>query len=116
VRLVQWNLNPGLQIEGVLLTMYDQRLNLSRQVAEEAKEYFGNKVYRTTIPRNVRLAEAPSFGKPIVVYDAISVGAQSYLALAREVITRSAKSQADVGGSREMIETADVTQPVPAES
>lgn len=116
VRLVQRNLNPGLQIEGVLLTMYDQRLNLSRQVAEEAKEYFGNKVYRTTIPRNVRLAEAPSFGKPIVVYDAISVGAQSYLALAREVITRSAKSQADVGGSREMIETADVTQPVPAES
>ena len=116
VRLVQRNLNPRLQIEGVLLTMYDQRLNLSRQVAEEAKEYFGNKVYRTTIPRNVRLAEAPSFGKPIVVYDAISVGAQSYLALAREVITRSAKSQADVGGSREMIETADVTQPVPAES
>ncbi|MFS8637940.1 MAG: AAA family ATPase [Gemmatimonadota bacterium] len=116
VRLVQRNLNPRLQIEGVLLTMYDQRLNLSRQVAEEAKEYFGNKVFRTTIPRNVRLAEAPSFGKPIVVYDAISVGAQSYLALAREVITRSAKSQADVGGSREMIETADVTQPVPAES
>ena len=88
VRLVQRNLNPRLQIEGVLLTMYDQRLNLSRQVAEEAKEYFGSRVFRTNIPRNVRLAEAPSFGKPIVVYDVLSVGAQSYLSLAQELITR----------------------------
>jgi chromosome partitioning protein len=88
VTLVQQNLNPRLQIEGVLLTMYDQRLNLSRQVAEEAKEYFGNRVYSVTIPRNVRLAEAPSFGKPIVVYDILSAGAQSYLALAQEVITQ----------------------------
>lgn len=86
VRLVQRNLNPSLQIEGVLLTMFDQRLNLSRQVAEEATEYFGSRVYRTSIPRNVRLAEAPSFGKPIVLYDILSPGAQSYLALAREVI------------------------------
>ncbi len=86
VRLVQRNLNPRLQIDGVLLTMYDQRLNLSRQVAEEAQEYFGNRVYRTAIPRNVRLAEAPSFGKPIVVYDLLSSGAQSYLALAKELI------------------------------
>jgi chromosome partitioning protein len=68
--------------------MYDQRLNLSRQVADEAKEYFGDKVYTMTIPRNVRLAEAPSFGKPIVVYDILSVGAQSYLALAQEIIAR----------------------------
>lgn len=88
VRLVQRNLNPRLQIEGVLLTMYDRRLNLSRQVAEEAKEYFGKSVYRTAIPRNVRLAEAPSFGKPIILYDILSPGAQSYLALAREVIAR----------------------------
>jgi chromosome partitioning protein len=88
VTLVQQNLNPRLQIEGVLLTMYDQRLNLSRQVADEAKEYFGDKVYTMTIPRNVRLAEAPSFGKPIVVYDILSVGAQSYLALAQEIIAR----------------------------
>jgi chromosome partitioning protein len=88
VRIVQKNLNPGLQIEGVLLTMYDHRLNLSKQVAEEAKEYFGSKVYRTTIPRNVRLAEAPSFGEPIVLYDILSVGAKSYLALAQEVIAR----------------------------
>ncbi len=88
VTIVQKNLNPALQIEGVLLTMYDGRLNLSRQVADEAKEYFGPKVYRTTIPRNVRIAEAPSFGKPIVLYDILSVGAKSYLALANEVIAR----------------------------
>jgi chromosome partitioning protein len=86
VRLVQQNLNPKLQIEGVLLTMYDQRLNLSRQVAEEANEYFGSRVFESIIPRNVRLAEAPSFGKPIVLYDILSAGAQSYLALAREII------------------------------
>ncbi len=116
VRLVQRNLNPRLQIEGVLLTMYDQRLNLSRQVADEAKEYFGSRVFRTTIPRNVRLAEAPSFGKPIVVYDAISVGAQSYLSLAREIIGRSGKAPADAGESLGKVELADVTPPVPAES
>ncbi|MGH7457783.1 MAG: ParA family protein [Longimicrobiaceae bacterium] len=88
VRAVQRNLNPTLQIEGVLLTMFDRRLNLSNQVADEAREYFGAKVYRTTIPRNVRLAEAPGFGKPIVLYDILSAGAKSYLALAREVIAR----------------------------
>ncbi len=88
VRLVQRNLNPRLEIDGVLLTMFDQRLNLSRQVAEEAKEYFGDRVYRTVIPRNVRLAEAPSFGKPIVLYDILSAGAQAYLALAREIMKR----------------------------
>jgi chromosome partitioning protein len=88
VRIVQRNLNPALQIEGVLLTMFDGRLNLSRQVAEEAKEYFGGKVFRTAIPRNVRIAEAPSFGEPIVLYDIVSVGAKSYLALAQEVIER----------------------------
>lgn len=89
VRLVQRGLNRDLQIEGVLLTMHDRRLNLSRQVAEEAREYFGEKVYGTSIPRNVRLAEAPGFGQPIVRYDVLSVGAQSYLALAREVIARN---------------------------
>jgi chromosome partitioning protein len=94
VTIVQKNLNPGLQIEGVLLTMFDSRLNLSRQVADEAKEYFGPKVYRTTIPRNVRIAEAPSFGKPIVLYDVISVGAKSYLALAKEVIARKGRKAA----------------------
>ena len=89
VRLVQRGLNPGLGIEGVLLTMFDQRLNLSRQVAAEAREYFGPKVYSAAIPRNVRLAEAPSFGQPIVLYDAASSGAQAYLALAQEVIERA---------------------------
>ena len=92
VRLVQRNLNPRLEIDGVLLTMFDQRLNLSRQVADEAKEYFGDRVYETVIPRNVRLAEAPSFGKPIVLYDILSTGAQAYLALAREIIKRDERS------------------------
>ncbi len=91
IRLVQRGLNTSLEIEGVLLTMFDRRLNLSRQVAEEARQYFGDKVYRTTIPRNVRLAEAPSFGQPIVLYDIMSAGARSYLALARELISRSSR-------------------------
>jgi chromosome partitioning protein len=86
IRLVQRALNPGLKIEGVLLTMFDQRLNLSNQVANDAREYFGSKVFRTAIPRNVRLAEAPSFGEPIIHYDVLSKGAQSYLALAKEVL------------------------------
>jgi chromosome partitioning protein len=87
---VQQSLNPSLQVEGVLLTMFDQRLNLSRQVAEEAKEYFGKRVFRSVIPRNVRLAEAPSFGKPIAMYDIMSVGSQSYLSLARELSEQAA--------------------------
>jgi chromosome partitioning protein len=88
VRLVQQNFNPGLAISGVLLTMYDARLNLCRQVAEDAREYFGAKVFVTPIPRNVRLAEAPSFGKPILLYDVQSVGAKSYLAVAQELMRR----------------------------
>ena len=87
VRLVQRALNPQLAIEGVLLTMFDGRLNLARQVAAEAKEYFGDRVYKTSIPRNVRLAEAPSFGQPILRYDVLSNGAQSYLSLAEELMT-----------------------------
>ena len=97
-RLVQKGLNPALEIEGVLLTMYDGRLKLSRQVAEEAREYFGDKVYESTIPRNVTLAESPSFGQPIVQYDVLSSGAQGYLALAQEVIARSAHQPTPVGG------------------
>jgi len=72
----------------VLLTMFDARLNLSKQVADEAKEYFGAQMFGITIPRNVRLAEAPSFGKPILLYDVQSVGAKSYLAVAQELIRR----------------------------
>jgi len=99
IRLVQRGLNPGLDIEGVLLTMYDRRLNLSKQVAAEAREYFGTKVYRTPIPRNVRLAEAPSFGEPIVLYDVLSTGAQAYLALASEVIQGRAEADGPATGA-----------------
>jgi len=93
VRLVQRNINPDLTIEGVLLTMFDSRLNLSKQVAEEAREYFGAKVFETTIPRNIRLAEAPSFGKPIALYDVLSSGARGYLSLAREIIRRDERQR-----------------------
>lgn len=86
VKRVQASLNPGLAIEGVVLTMYDKRLNLTSQVAQEAVNFFGDKVYKTVIPRNVKLSESPSFGKPIILYDVQCQGAKSYLDLAREVI------------------------------
>jgi chromosome partitioning protein len=89
VHLVQRSLNERLGIEGVLLTMYDARLNLSRQVAADAREYFTHQVFETVIPRNIRLAEAPSFGKPIILYDVASIGAQSYMSVARELIARN---------------------------
>jgi chromosome partitioning protein len=89
VHLVQQGVNPRLAIDGVLLTMFDNRLNLSRQVAADAREYFGGKVFQNVIPRNVRLAEAPSFGKPIIVYDVQSIGAQAYLQVAQELIART---------------------------
>jgi len=94
IRVVQRSFNPRLAIDGVLLTMFDARLNLSRQVADEAREYFGPRMFSTVVPRNVRLAEAPSFGKPILLYDIGSVGAQSYLNVAEELIKRTpAKSR-----------------------
>ena len=86
VRLIQRHLNKKLQIAGVLLTMFDARLNLSRQVADEVRSYFGDKVYKTAISRNVRLAEAPGHGQPIVLYDIVSPGAQNYMSLAGEII------------------------------
>ncbi len=86
IHLVQKNLNKQLSIEGVLLTMYDNRLNLCNQVAAEVREYFKDKVYKTVINRNVRLGEAPSFGKPIIMYDATSTGTQNYISLAEEFI------------------------------
>lgn len=89
IERVQASLNPDLEIEGLALTMYDERINLSRQVAEEVRNHFGEKVYRTVIPRNVRLAEAPSFGKPIILYDIRSRGSEAYVSLAREVIARA---------------------------
>jgi len=89
VHRVQQGVNPSLGIDGVLLTMYDARLNLSRQVAADAREYFGAKVFQSVVPRNVRLAEAPSFGKPIILYDVASVGAKAYMGVAKELIERS---------------------------
>ncbi|MBW2266671.1 MAG: ParA family protein [Deltaproteobacteria bacterium] len=91
---VRRHLNPGLRIEGVLLTMFDKRNNLSHQVAEEAEKYLKNLVFDARIPRNVRLGEAPSFGKPILLYDITSRGAQSYLALAKEIMNDRRKGNA----------------------
>ena len=88
VEMVREALNPGLKVGGVLLTMYDSRLNLSRNVAEDARQHFGDLVYKTSIPRNIRLAEAPSYGKPILLYDISSVGASSYMTVAKEVMER----------------------------
>lgn len=82
-------LNPTLEIEGIALTMYDERMNLARQVAEEVRTHFGEKVYKTVIPRNVRLGEAPSFGKPIILYDIRSRGSEAYVSLAKEFIQRA---------------------------
>ncbi len=86
IELVRENLNPRLTIEGVLLTMYDSRLNLSRQVSDEVRKHFEGKVYETVIARNVRLSEAPSFGKPIILYDILSTGAENYMSLTKEVL------------------------------
>jgi len=88
---VRESLNPMLDIEGIALTMYDDRMNLARQVAEEVRSHFGGKVYRTVIPRNVRLGEAPSFGKPIILYDIRSRGSEAYVNLASEFIKRAEK-------------------------
>ena len=86
IRLIKQSLNPKLEIEGILLTMFDVRNNLSHQVAEEVKNRFKDKVFRTVIPRNIRLSEAPSYGKPVLLYDIHSKGAESYLNLAREIM------------------------------
>jgi chromosome partitioning protein len=88
VDLVRGNLNPKLEIQGVVLTMYDRRNRLSEQVAQDVRSHFGDKVYKTMIPRNVRVSEAPSFGQPVLVYDLKCLGSQAYLNLAREVVGR----------------------------
>ncbi len=92
IRLVKHNFNPQLHIEGLLLTMYDSRMRLTFQVAREVRTHFRDIVYRTTIPRNVRLSESPSHGKPIFAYDPRSKGAEAYMALAREFLSRQRKS------------------------
>ena len=86
IRLVQKNLNSNLKIEGILITMFDSRLNLSQQVLKEVQDYFGDKVYKTLINRNVKLGEAPSHGKPIILYDASSTGSQNYMNLVSEIL------------------------------
>jgi chromosome partitioning protein len=116
VRLVQQNINPGLAIGGVLLTMYDSRLNLCRQVAEDATEYFGPKVFGTPIPRNVRLAEAPSFGKPILLYDVQSVGAKSYLAVAQELLRRVEGAEVTIAPAQVAAATAHAASVATASS
>lgn len=88
INIVKKHFNKDLAIEGVLLTMFDTRLRLSHQVAEEVRKYFGDKVFNTVIHRNVRISEAPSYGKPIILYDAISSGAQNYMALASEILAK----------------------------
>lgn len=105
IKIVRQRLNPNLEIEGVLLTMFDTRLRLSNQVADEVRRYFGDKVFKTIIQRNVRLSEAPSFGKPVLLYDATCIGSRNYIALAREIIKH-----------RESFEESTATQEQAAES
>ena len=88
IRMVREELNPGLQVGGVLLTMFDPRTNLAHQVAQEVRTFFGERVFHTIIPRNVRLSEAPSFGLPIALYAPKSTGAEAYEAVAEEVLGR----------------------------
>lgn len=90
INIVKQHFNKDLTIEGVLLTMFDTRLRLSHQVAEEVRKYFGEKVFETVIHRNVRISEAPSYGKPVILYDAISSGSKNYIALASELLQRNA--------------------------
>jgi chromosome partitioning protein len=98
MRRVRASLNPVLDIEGVLLTMFDERTNLGQQVAKDVRDFFKDKVFRTVIPRNVRLGEAPSHGLPVMLYDARSRGAEAYLALAREVLERSGAQSPPLAG------------------
>ncbi len=96
INIVKKQLNPELEISGVLLTMYDKRLKLSNQVVEEVQKYFGDKVFNTIIHRNVRISEAPSHAKPVILYDAISTGAKNYISLAAEVINRSTQMNREI--------------------
>lgn len=93
IKIVRKLLNPALNIEGILLTLFDARLLLSKQVAAEVRRYFGSRVFRTLVQRNVRVAEAPSFGKPVVLFDATCVGARNYMSLANEIVERAASHQ-----------------------
>jgi chromosome partitioning protein len=96
IELVRGSLNPQLEIQGVVLTMYDRRNSLSDQVARDVRAHFGDKVYDAVIPRNVRVSEAPSFGKPVLIYDLKCAGSQAYIRLAREVVVRERARRAAV--------------------
>ena len=108
VERLRQSFNPDLQIEGVVLTMYDDRTNLAQQVTQELRKYFGDKLLATTIPRNVRLAEAPSYGKPVLLYDVRSRGAESYIKLAKELMDRMLKAPS---ASTEPISAEQINQP-----
>lgn len=114
IERIQGSLNPALEIEGILLTMFDSRLILSTQVAEEARHFFGDRVYKTMIPRNVRVGEAPSFGKPVTVYDPNCIGAASYLNLAKEIMGDDQESsRAGIGGLDSSADTGERARTVP---
>ena len=110
MNLVKDNLNPNLKIEGVLLTMADYRTNLTNEVINEARSYFKHKVYKTVIPRNIRLSEAPGFGKPIVLYDRNSLGAQKYFELCQEILGGEEKEQASEEGVGQGLERLDARE------
>ena len=109
IERLRQSFNPGLEIEGVVLTMYDDRTILAQQVTEELKKYFGEKLLETIIPRNIRLAEAPSYGKPVLLYDVRSRGAESYIRLAKELMER-AKTKATPSASSESTQTETATE------
>lgn len=104
---IKLNLNPSLTVEGVVLTMYDDRTNLAQSVANELRNYFGELLYSSTIPRNVRLAEAPSHGKPALLYDPRSRGAESYIRLAKEIMDRQQPKQEDLGNDEAVAVTPE---------
>ena len=104
---IRRTLNPQLAIEGILLTMYDERTTLSRQVAADLRSFFGSQIFSSVIPRNVRLAEAPSHGKPIIIYDIHSRGAEAYMQLAKEIISHGQKRAGEGAGSADSGARAD---------
>jgi chromosome partitioning protein len=116
INMVKKNLNPPLDIEGVLMTMFDSRLRLSNQIVDEVKKYFGEKVFSTVISRNVRLSEAPSFGKPILLYDALSSGTRNYIDLAQEVLKRNQRAAASSSARPAFTPAPSVVQPLPPQT
>ncbi|HKT50863.1 MAG TPA: ParA family protein, partial [Candidatus Angelobacter sp.] len=115
VNRLRESFNPGLDIEGVVLTMYDERTNLAQQVTQELKKFFADKLLDTTIPRNVRLAEAPSYGKPALLYDVRSRGAESYIRLAKELMERQQNSvpRTEVGAAASAANDTNSLEPEP---